>query len=133
MKFGEKLKVLRQEKGWIQQELADAVGLSVRTIKNYELGDSYPKKREVYKKFADIFSVELNYLLTEDEGFIYKGKTEKGYKEYILMQEVLKLSNDIFRSEDLKDDEKDYMMKRILEIYWDSKSEARKRSVNFEG
>lgn len=130
MKFGEKVKVLRQEKGWIQQELADAVGLSVRTIKNYELGDSYPKKREVYKKFADIFSVDLNYLLTEDEGFIYKGKTEKGYKEYILMQEVLKLSNEIFRSHDLLEEEKDYMMKRVLEIYWDAKSDSRKKTSN---
>lgn len=121
MKFGEKLKILRQEKGWIQQELADAVGLSVRTIKNYELGDSYPKNRQVYKKIADIFSVDLNYLLTEDESFIHKGKNEKGYKEYILMQEVLKLSNDIFQSKDLVDEEKDYMMRRILEIYWESK------------
>lgn len=132
MKFGEKLKVLRQEKGWIQQELADAVGLSVRTIKNYELGDSYPKKREVYKKFADIFSVDLNYLLTEDEGFIHKGKSEKGYKEYILMQEVLKLSSDIFRSENLNEEEKDYMMKRVLEIYWDAKSEARKKTASLD-
>jgi transcriptional regulator with XRE-family HTH domain len=36
--FGEKLKVLREERGLSQQQLADAAGISVWAIRDYEQG-----------------------------------------------------------------------------------------------
>ncbi|MCD1146886.1 helix-turn-helix domain-containing protein [Peptoniphilus sp. KCTC 25270] len=127
MKFGEKIKALRIEKGWIQQELADSVGLSVRTIKNYELGDSYPKKREVYRKFAEIFSVDLNYLLTEDEGLVPRSKFDEGYEEYLQMKQILDNAKEIFSSKLVNEEQKDSLMKGILDAYWESKSYKRSK------
>jgi transcriptional regulator with XRE-family HTH domain len=38
MTFGEKLKALRDQRQWSQQQLADAAGVSVWAIRDYEQG-----------------------------------------------------------------------------------------------
>lgn len=48
MKFCDKVKKERREKGLTQQQFADMLGVSLRTITNYEKGESYPKQREMY-------------------------------------------------------------------------------------
>ena len=48
MKFGEKVRLLRNEKKLSQTELGKMCGLSLRTIRNYEVDGRYPKQREVY-------------------------------------------------------------------------------------
>lgn len=35
------------------------LGVSLRTITNYEKGESYPKQREIYGKMAEILGVTL--------------------------------------------------------------------------
>ncbi len=80
MKFGEKLKELRLKSDLTHVELANQSGLTKRTIINYETGNSYPKKREVYKLLAEIFKVEFNYLLTEDEEFIIAAEEKYGHR-----------------------------------------------------
>ena len=43
MKFNERLKSIREEKGLTQQQLSDRSGVSVRTIQNYESGSYSPR------------------------------------------------------------------------------------------
>ena len=45
MKFCEKVKEARTKAGLKQDDLAKAIGVSLRTISNYEAGTRYPKKR----------------------------------------------------------------------------------------
>ena len=70
MTFGERIRELRTQKGLTQPQLADSIGVSVRTVKSYELGTSLPKTRETYQKLAEFFDVNINYLLAKDEQFI---------------------------------------------------------------
>ncbi|MDQ0507633.1 transcriptional regulator, y4mF family [Aedoeadaptatus ivorii] len=121
MRFGDKIKILRTEKGWIQQELADAVGVSVRTIKNYELGDSYPKNRLIYKKLAEIFSVDVNYLLTEDEGFAMPDKSHAGYDDYRALKQASEAVHRVFQSEWIQQKDKDVFLRKVWEWYWEEK------------
>ena len=50
MNFGEKLKDLRTQKGWSQEELAKQMGVTRRTIGGYEAGTTYPRTRDMYAK-----------------------------------------------------------------------------------
>ena len=53
MAFGEKIKSLRKSKGMNQTQLANALGVSPRTIRGWEAEGRYPKQHELYQKLAD--------------------------------------------------------------------------------
>ncbi|MBQ5649903.1 MAG: helix-turn-helix transcriptional regulator, partial [Clostridia bacterium] len=48
MTFAEKLRMLRKRKGYTQQELAEIIGVTSRTLINYEMGKCCPKQTELY-------------------------------------------------------------------------------------
>ena len=54
MNFGEKLKDLRTQKGWSQEELAKQMGVTRRTIGGYEARTPHPPPRGMYAKLAGI-------------------------------------------------------------------------------
>ena len=62
MEFSERLKALRAERGWSQQEVADKVGLNKMTISQYENAKKKPSF-EMIIALANIFNVDMNYLL----------------------------------------------------------------------
>jgi transcriptional regulator with XRE-family HTH domain len=126
MKFGEKIKTLRVDKGWTQVELAQRSGLSLRTIINYEKGASYPKKREVYMIMANLFRIETNYLLTEDEEFILAGAEMYGLRGMKQAEVLVDDITNLFAGGDLTDDDLDGVMRAIQESYWIAKEKAKK-------
>ena len=81
MKFGDKLKIARNAKKLKQADLAKLVGVSSRTIQNYETADMYPKNRDIYYKLAEVLEVDVNYLLSEGEDFITEAQNKYGYRE----------------------------------------------------
>ena len=59
MTFGEKIKNLRKAKNLNQTQLANAIGVSLRTIRGWEIEGRYPKQHELYQKLADILGCFL--------------------------------------------------------------------------
>lgn len=121
MKFGEKLRVLRKKLKKTQDEVALDLEISVRTYKNYELGQTYPKKREIYYKLADYFNVNVNYLFTEDEAFLADVGEKYGPASISQAEQIIEEVSSLFAGGTLKEDERDYVMRAIQEIYWDAK------------
>ncbi|MDD4774197.1 MAG: helix-turn-helix transcriptional regulator [Eubacteriales bacterium] len=126
MKFGEKVRRLRKKSAMTQAELAQRSSLSKRTIINYESGASYPKKREVYRTLADIFEVELNYLLTEDDEFIMAGNEKYGLRGMRQAERLVDDLSSLFAGGELSDEDLDGVMRAIQESYWIAKEKAKK-------
>ncbi|MCX7746908.1 MAG: helix-turn-helix domain-containing protein [Clostridia bacterium] len=59
--FGERLKLLREEKGKTQQEIAELLGLSRSALSKYEHNDREPDRQAV-AMLTDYFDVSVDYL-----------------------------------------------------------------------
>ncbi len=63
LKFNEKIKLLRSEKGLTQEELSKRLRVSNRSYISWEKGESVPRDLRVYLELTKVFSVSLDYLL----------------------------------------------------------------------
>lgn len=83
-KIGSFLKELRKEKGLTQEQLAESLGTSRRTVSRWETGSNMPDL-DILIDIADFYGVELRELLDGER------KSEKMNKE--LEETVLKVAD----------------------------------------
>jgi len=107
MKFGEKVKAARKKMGISQEEFANEIGVSLRTVTNYETGDRYPKKREMYNKMASVLGVDVNYLLTDDEAFLLSAEKKYGHSGKKQAQALVSEIGALFSGGKLSEDDRD--------------------------
>lgn len=122
MTFGEKFKTEREKRNLTQQEVADGLGINRRMITRYEHGLSFPRSRDAYRKIADYFEVDVNYLLTEDEEFIVQATEQYGSRGMKQAQDLIESMSGLFAGGTLSDQDKDAVMKALQDIYWESKA-----------
>ena len=65
MNFGDKIKTLRKEKNWKQEELANEIGTDSRQVSLYENGKCLPSV-ETIVKIAQVFNVSIDFLLIDN-------------------------------------------------------------------
>ena len=65
MKFNERLKELRLQSALMQKEIAQLLGVSVRTFQHYEAGEREPNI-DTLIQIADFFKVSLDELVGRD-------------------------------------------------------------------
>lgn len=121
MRFCEKLKNLRKGKNMTQSDLAVLLGVTTRTVQNYESGNLYPKNSEIYGKLSNIFGVTADYLLDETD-FEVAEKFKKG--ETASKQDIDELISNVsalFAGGMVSEKDKDRVIAALTRAYWDSK------------
>lgn len=122
MTFGEKFKALREEKGLTQKDVARELGINSRMITRYENDISHPRTRDAYRRIADFFGVDVNYLLTEDDSFVVRASEQYGARGMKQAQELIDGMSGLFAGGTLSEQDKDAVMKALQDIYWESKA-----------
>lgn len=125
MKFGEKVRELRNKNGWSQEELAKKLGVNPRTIFTYENG-TYPRYQSTYEKLAEIFDVPVDYLRTESEEFITDAKERYGRRGEEQVKSILEQTQQLFAGGSLSEDDEIAFVREIQRLYLDSKERAKK-------
>ena len=97
IKIGEFLKELRKEKGLTQEQLAEKLNVSRRTVSRWETGNNLPDL-DVLIEMADYYEVDLRELLDGER------KSEEMNKE--MEETVLKVA-------DYSNEEKNRLMKNL--------------------
>ena len=128
MNFGEKVRAERTAHHLTQAELAEKIGVTVRTMQRYENGTSYPKSRKIYKQLAVIFGCATNYLLTEEESFVAEAREQHGSKGDRQAKKILEDVKLLFKEGNLSNDDMDELMRAIQDAYWIAKEKNKKYS-----
>lgn len=126
MKFGEKLKELRTQKGWSQLELASKLKVTTRTIAAYESCSSYPRRHDFYDKLAALFEVDVNYLRTENEDFMAEVGTEFGSRGQRQYERAITEVRKLFAGGELPDEDQIAFIAEVQQLFLDSKKRSKK-------
>lgn len=126
MKFGEKVRNLRKKNKMSQGELAVAIGVSLRTVQNYEKSGMHPKQRDLYYRLAEVLNVDVNYLLTEDEEIIFDAYKKGGTGSMRDVEGLIEGVCGLFAGGSLPREDMDTAMKAISDAYFSVKDENKK-------
>ncbi|MBQ1416665.1 helix-turn-helix transcriptional regulator [Selenomonas sp. AE3005] len=126
MKFAEKIRQLRWQKGLSQEAVAKAIGVTRRTYISYENDGRYPKYRERYAQLAEVFGVDINYLYTENEDFVSQAGRKYGAKGMKQATALVSELSGLFAGGELTEEDRDAVMQSLQEAYWLAKKENRK-------
>jgi len=128
MAFGEKLKELRTASNMTQQKLAEVAKLSLRTISNYESGETNPKSIEVIKRIAKAINVTVTDLMDEEDFILLDAQERGGANAARDMRLLVKRVSGMFAGGDLGDTDKDAAIRALTEAYWKAKDGTKKRT-----
>ena len=122
MTLGEKFKAERKKRNLTQQQTAEGLGLTRKMITLYESGQSYPRSEKAYKKIADFFEVDLNYLMGRDEAFVVRATEQYGSRGKKQAQDLIDDMSGLFAGGTLTSQDEDALMKALQDIYWEAKA-----------
>ena len=126
MTFGEKVQNLRKAKNMSQTQLADAICVSLRTVRGWEIEGRYPKQHDFYQRLSDVLGCDVSYLTTEGESFITEAAEQYGSRGAKQAQLILEQAAAMFAGGELSDEDKTAFMDEIQMLYLDSKKRAKK-------
>lgn len=136
MTFGEKVKAARLALNLSQTELSKMTGISERSLYTYEQLGTIPRMSNV-RKLAEALNVSTSYLMDNEETdtqsrmdeelFIASAKSQYGYKGAKEAQDVIGRTRALLAGGDLDDDAKEVFFQALMEVYLESKAEAREK------
>jgi len=126
MTFAEKFKAARLQAGMSQERLATLLGVTKRTIINYENGQTLPPTA-LLPKIAKLFGVTIGTLITDEEEFVALANERGGSKSAREAEALVSEVSGLFAGGGLSDDEKDAVMRAIQNAYWIAKEESKRK------
>lgn len=132
--FAEKVKDARSELGLSQQQLAEMVDVSDRSIKAYERGEKKPRQGTMLK-LAKALKVSVRFLSEdgcenpvediEKDGYIAEARELYGSVGARDMEQLLQENTALFAGGELSQEQKDMFFQAIMTAYVTCREEAK--------
>jgi len=126
MTFAEKLKAARMQVGLSQDKLSTELGISKRTLINYETGKFLPPSDKL-PKIAKYFGVTIDSLISEEEEFVAEAYEQGGTKGAREAQALVNEISGLFAGGKLSEDDLDATMRALQNAYWIAKEENKQK------
>lgn len=133
--FSDKIKAARRELKLNQQQLADLVGVSKRSIAAYESTDIKPRGA-VMKRLAQALNVSVDYLLIDRQEepdysigsspYIEEARRRFGSRGAAEVEALLSQNAALFAGGALDQEAKDAFFEAVMKAYLTCKEEARR-------
>lgn len=125
MKFNEKLKKYREEKGLTQAQLSELAGITTRQIQNYEGGKARPRL-DAAEKIAKALNITTDELLGNADMLVAQAAEKYGARGAKQAQQLTDELTGLFTGGDLAEEDMELMMKAIQDAYWIAKEKNKK-------
>lgn len=135
MTFSEKLKEARAKLKLNQQQLADLIGVSKRSVAAYEVEGVMPRGT-VTRNLAKTLQVSVEYLMNDEitdpkygiekAPYIEEAREKFGSRAALEMNALLEQNTALFAGGSLDQDAKDIFFEAVMKAYLTCKDEARK-------
>ena len=136
MTFSDKIKRSREVAGLTQNELAQEVGVSQRTIASYESGGARAR-RSTTEKLAHALKVSVKFLSDDEctnplediekDEYIEQARAMYGANGVRDMDDLLRDNAALFAGGELSQEQKDAFFDAVMKAYITSKEEAKKK------
>jgi transcriptional regulator with XRE-family HTH domain len=136
MTFSDKVKTAREQVNLTQQQLADKIGVSKRTIASYESTDARARSSTM-RKLAAALNVSYDYLSNDEVTDPQQGIEKAPYVEEVRgvlgsaaakeMDDLLERNSALFAGGELSEDAKDAFYVALTKAYLQCKEEASKK------
>jgi transcriptional regulator with XRE-family HTH domain len=126
MDFSERLREKRTQANLTQAELAKEVGVSSRTIQNYELGKRMPVNMDITRRIADVLNTTPDDLLGSRGVLVVEAQQKGGAKAARDIEELVGEVTGLFAGGQLSEDALDGAMKALNDAYWIAKENNKK-------
>ncbi len=135
MAMGERLRSARKAAGLTQSQLAQKVGVTLRSIQFYEQGDREPKTSAVYQKLSQALGVSTSYFISENElilaqereEFLERASEKYGSRGKAQAELILEQASALFAGGELSTSDQEAFMKAMMDIYFHAKEQVRKQ------
>ena len=134
--FGEKVRNKREEMNLSQEQLASLVGISRRSIVNYETEVKKPY-HSTLRKLATVLGVTTYYLQHDDvedpqanideEPYVQAARDAYGKKGQEEMASILTQTEALFAGGTITEDQKDILYQALSQAYFRNKERAREK------
>lgn len=125
MKFNERLKKLREEKGLTQVQLSELTGITARQIQKYEGGKARPRL-DAAEMLAKALDVSTDELFGNADMLIAQANDKYGARGAKQAQQLTDEVTGLFAGGDMAEEDMDLMMKAIQDAYWIAKEKNKK-------
>lgn len=132
MELGDRIRKARRDVHMTQAELAEAVGVSTRSIQAYEMNRSVPRSYDMYLKLAQALRVTPEFLSglkekdVEAGDFVQAAATKYGPRGKAQAKAILEQASALFAGGELTEEDELVFMHEMQEIYFQAKVAAKK-------
>ena len=125
MAFKDKLRELRDARNITQSELAARVGVTTRTLQNYEMGRSYPKNQAVVTKLCFVLGCKPSELFSVEEEFVVEAAEAHGGRGAARAKSIIAQTSALFAGGDLDAEDREAFLRAIMQIYFEANRRAK--------
>ena len=125
MKFNERLKKYREDKGLTQVQLSELTGITTRQIQKYEVGKARPRL-DAAEKIAKALNITTDELLGHADMLVAQAAKKYGARGAKQAQQLTEEVTGLFAGGDMAEEDMDLMMKAIQDAYWIAKEKNKK-------
>ena len=117
MTFGEKLHKLRDSQKLTQTQMAELLGVSLRTYQYYEAGRMYPEDSTVYQRIASRFNVTVDNLLNDQDLFIIEAQLKYGARGREQAAQIIEATEALYAGGTLSEEDEKAFYRQMTRIF----------------